>query len=489
MMRSEKGFTVIEVMIAAVIMIVGVLGVFAALDSARVLSTVGERQTTIAHRAQQELERLQAMPYKSLAMTVAPPAASGCPTPLTPQYPTSPNCYVSGGNYSYDRNDTSKTEPLVIDTTNGTITPNGSGSGCTDGCTSKWTDGNYSGEVFDFVSWASDANCTGGTICPAGSDYKRVTVVVTLSGAAATHPSKPLLASTFEANPDALPTGAPSNSAQNPLQNINTQCGGLTCNQALNGTAVDYYLTDSGYSSSYTPPTVSNALHGTTVTLCGLGPSCAPTPDQLITTRPTTGGALPPCFSTDKGCVTTSGGGGTTPCNGGTAAADGNGNCSTGMVLTHPTSDSSSCGSPPSDNTKSHTWVTPTVPVGTSVNLTGAGGMTLYMQSTSGVAVNVLVCAGVYIQPTGLLGTLVNLLPPHVTQIGASVGANATVSAAVPTPVSFGFNLGSAATLSSTALNQVKLQVVVWLAASAGTDVGLVYDHPYASSQLTVIEQ
>ena len=100
-----------------------------------------------------------------------------------------------------------------------------------------------------------------------------------------------------------------------------------------------------------------------------------------------------------------------------------------------------------------------------------------------------MLCAALYAQPTGLLGTLVNLLPPHVTQIGATVSVNAAVAAAVPTPVSFGFNLGGATALSSTVLSQLRIQLVVWLAASAGTDVGIVYDHPYASSQLSLVEQ
>ena len=262
-LAAADGFTVIEVLVASVILIVGVLGVFGALDSARVLALVSERQTSLAHRAQQELERLQSMPYAAVAMTAAPPAASGCPSPLSAVYPTSPDCYVNGGALVYDRADTSKTEPLAIDATAGTITPNGTGTGCTDGCTATWTDGRLSGEIFDFVSWTSDPNCASGAICSASNDYKRVTVVVTLAGAK--EPSQPTLVSTLMANPDALPTGAPANSAQNPLQGPTTQCGGSTCNQALNGTAVDMYLTDSPAGGSYGPPTVGNTLHQTLV--------------------------------------------------------------------------------------------------------------------------------------------------------------------------------------------------------------------------------
>lgn len=55
MIRRQEGFTVIEVVIAAMILLVGVLGLFGSLSVSQKLSLVGERQTSLAHRAQQEL--------------------------------------------------------------------------------------------------------------------------------------------------------------------------------------------------------------------------------------------------------------------------------------------------------------------------------------------------------------------------------------------------------------------------------------------------
>ncbi len=103
MIRRQEGFTVIEVVIAAMILLVGVLGLFGSLSVSQKLSLVGERQTSLAHRAQQELERLQSMPFQQLAMTVSAPTPSGCPNPLTAAYPTSPDCYAANGSFSYDR--------------------------------------------------------------------------------------------------------------------------------------------------------------------------------------------------------------------------------------------------------------------------------------------------------------------------------------------------------------------------------------------------
>jgi type II secretory pathway pseudopilin PulG len=465
-MHRERGFTIVEVAVAATLLIVGIIGALAVFDSGRLLSLVSERQTSVAHRAQQELERVQGLPYKEVAMTAAPSPATGCPSPLTPAYPTSPDCYVSAGSYMYDRDDTSKSEPLTIDATNGTITPNASGSGCSDGCTGTWSDGRLSGEIFTFVSWTSDPNCSSGSICPASNDYKRVTVVVTLAGVR--HPTPPVIVSGLIADPDATPAGAPSNSQQNPLQSPNTQCGGGSCNQDLNGSPLTYYLTDTAYTDSYQPPTAANTLHQTeTNWSCGSG-TCAPVPDEMITSTPTTAGSFPPCFSTDIGCVSSAG-------------------SSTGLLLKHPASDSSSCGSPPSDNTMAHLWVTSAIPAGTTVNLTGGGGMTGYLQSAGGTAVNVTLCLAVYnVAASSLANTSGDL---RQTPIGSPVSVTTQAAAGSPSPASFGFNLGQAVSIASTSSDQPRLGFAIWLAASAGTDVALVYDHPSFSSQVTLIEQ
>jgi Tfp pilus assembly protein PilV len=466
-MRREQGFTVIEVLVAALVLVVGILGLFMAFSAAGHLTLVAERQASMAHRGQQEVERLQSLTYKQLAMTATPSVPAGCPSPLTAQYPTSPDCFVSNGSppaFKYDRTNTSNSEALVIDTANGTVTPNA--SGCTDGCTGTWTDGHFSGEIFDFITSTSDPNCSSGSICPATSDYKRVTVIVTVNGAA--HPAQPLLTSTIIADPDAIPVGAPSNSNQNPLQDPSTQCGGRSCNQALNGTASDYYLTDSPYSSpSYSAPTASHALHQT---LTSCGSNCNAAPDQLITTVPPSSASSPLCYSNDLGCA---------PANG----------YPTGLLLKHPNSDSSSCGSPPVDNTKSHAWVTAPIPGGTSLALTGAGGMTLYLESGNGSPVNAVVCASFFSLPNSQLGTSTTLLPPNATQIGGTVSTNARVGAGVPTPVSAGFNLGGASTLTSTSADPLRIEVVVWLGASSGTDITLSYDDQHFPSQLTLIHQ
>jgi hypothetical protein len=92
---------------------------------------------------------------------------------------------------------------------------------------------------------------------------------------------------------------------------------------------------------------------------------------------------------------------------------------------------------------------------------------------------------GLYIIPGGLLGTLAgNLLSQP---IGAAASATVTATAGVPTPVSFSFNVGQAAAVTSTVLNVARIEVVVWVATSASTNVAFVYDQAQFASQFTLM--
>ncbi|MEA2161488.1 MAG: hypothetical protein QOD66_3868 [Solirubrobacteraceae bacterium] len=489
---DQDGFTIIEVLVATMIMIVGVLTAMQALDASRKLTLVAERQTTIAHRAQLELERVKSLPYNQIGLsgtsaswsstagdyTYVGSSGASCPASPAGSAPTYQPDHSTGGSAA--------TESLVIKgcsyTLGGTSTPFTTG---TVAPVTAWTDGTLSGNVYDFVTWTSDPTCsqttTSGSICATSNDYKRVTIVVTMNGA--THPSNPAVVAGFVANPSDAPTGAPANSQQNPLSSPTTSCVNgsgqtVSCSNTVSGTPLQYFPTDCSYTSGScgTPTCAGHSLHNTIASVL-LNP---PAPDLLRTTLPTgactdvSGNPTPPCFGLDLGCAGGTGGGGT-----GTGGGIGGG----GVPL-KPTGNAT-CGTPPTDNTKTHSWVTPQVPVGTTVNLNGTGSMTAYLESTSGVSVSATVCVGLYIIPGGLLGTLAgNLLSQP---IGAAASATVTATAGVPTPVSFSFNVGQAAAVTSTVLNVARIEVVVWVATSASTNVAFVYDQAQFASQFTLM--
>ncbi len=506
MIKHEDGFTLVEVMVAASILIAGVLTALLGMGAARKLTLVSERRTSIIQRAQLELERVKSLPYNEVALTG--PSAQWSTTPTDYTYVGAPagSCPPGGGaapTYQPDHfpGGSAATENLVV---NGcTYTISGTATTVSSGVLSPvqdWTDGRLSGSIYDFVTWTADPTCsqttTAGSDCATNNDYKRVTIVVTLTGA--DHPSHPVVVSGYLPDPN-------QNSSQNLLNSPNTKCLNSTgqtisCSNSLTGTPHQYFPCDTSYSagSCGAPACTGNNLHDTLAAI-GLTP---PAPDLLGSSLPTgactTGGGTGTTSTTTTPTTTT-----TTPTTTTTTptttptpvtpcyALDLQAGCQgatippTGGLPIPPTG--TSCGSsPPADNTKSHSWVTPGIPAGTTLNLNGAGSMTAYLMSGSGAAVNVSLCLGLYVVPGGILGSLTgNLL---AQPIGAAVSANVTAQAGVPTPVSFNFNVGSANSIvGGGILGLPRVEVVVWLAAAAGTNVSLAYDQTQFASQFTLV--
>ena len=186
---AEDGFMMIEVLVAALVLTIGIIGLIGAFDSSRKLTLLSERRTSLAHRGQQEIERLLAVPYSELAMN---------PTPTHSAETTNPDYYVSASNYQWDPSSGS-TEPLV--TGPACESPPQEGCGGVSGTPAPWTDGRLSGYVYDFVTWHTDGHC--GALCPAEKNYKRVTVVVTVTVPANTHSVAPFRLSAFVPDPAA----------------------------------------------------------------------------------------------------------------------------------------------------------------------------------------------------------------------------------------------------------------------------------------------
>jgi hypothetical protein len=466
MMRRDGGFTIVEVLVAALVLTLAVIAMIGALDASRVLTTVGERHTLMAHRAQRELERVAALPYAQVAMTAAP-------SPSTDRQ--NPNYYVAAGppaTFQWDRNTASTAEPFAIDSA-GAFTPSTEAAAqpcpaATNPC--KWTDGLQSGYVYDFVTWHYDSVCNNGSVCPAQNDYKRVTVVVTLTGAS--HPSMPALVSTLVSDTHAQPAGYVANGVQNPLQAPSTQCQNAQgvqapCANALPGNAQTWFLHDTDATTSTARQAITGD-HPTHPVLAPTDPLCStagigcPKPDLMGPTpppTPTTPPAIPPPknYSNEITGVTYAG----------------------GKLLHRDTA----CATAPSttDNTKGAVWVSNQLTANTV--LTGDGGMTLHTQTANGVSATVALCIAIYDYPPNIL----NLVQAPPVQLGVVAYTSAQAPTA-PTPLSFSFNfLGTGVT--KTVLTGHRIGVRVWVAASAASDAALIYDHPKYASALQLNTQ
>ncbi len=149
---------------------VGVVGLIATFDGARKLTLVSERQTSAAHRAQWEMEKLQAEPYGELAMISAP---SHSTESTNPDYYVNASCAAGegAGCYAPNAEKTSEEEIIVyghgktcgggVETECGLVAASPSGKSCSENPigSCEWKDGLISGAVYDFVTWHSDVVC------------------------------------------------------------------------------------------------------------------------------------------------------------------------------------------------------------------------------------------------------------------------------------------------------------------------------------------
>lgn len=94
---EEAGFTLIELMSAMLVTVIGVVALITTLDSSRELIGFSERKESAVHVAQRELEQIQSLPYEDIALN-APPAA--CASPCDEN---EPGFYVTGAWYRWNQ--------------------------------------------------------------------------------------------------------------------------------------------------------------------------------------------------------------------------------------------------------------------------------------------------------------------------------------------------------------------------------------------------
>jgi hypothetical protein len=163
--HGEAGLTIIEVVVAAVVLAMGAMATFGILASAAKNSQRAKATQVALDLAQEEMERLRAVPYDNLAI-------SHLPTPSTSVL--SPDYRVVGSDFALQRSPVGESEPLVV--TESGFSPK-----------SEFVSGNPSaggvtGTMYRYVVWRNDESCPEEE-CPGSQDYKQVVVAV--------QPSKP----------------------------------------------------------------------------------------------------------------------------------------------------------------------------------------------------------------------------------------------------------------------------------------------------------
>jgi hypothetical protein len=428
--RSEDGFTMVELMAAVLVTATAVIALVGSLDFSRDMTNASEVRQAAVHRAEREMEQLQALSFKQLAHSSS--GGFGALGDLSSRVSQSGSDWL----FKYDRGDTSKSEPLAVGA-EGTVA-----AGPT-----AFDDGRFSGTVHRFVTWTNDETCAGlvsSPLCPNSRNYKRVTIVVTINGF---NKTRPVWFSGIISDPD----DGPLDAVTSPLTECKDNLGNVReCVNSLGDLVRSYFLTDTPASSDIRQLiTASHATHPTlaAVGLCtpliSLG---CPTPDLLSDEPPPllTGGILPTLFKYSTDLV---------------------GGYLGGRILRRDTT----CSGTPStsDNTKGGFWATPQVP---SRVLNGKGGATLYTHTVDNMTASGTVCIAVYDVPPSILNLIA--LPP--TELGR-VSYSLSNWPKQPTQISFPFTYR---TSNYTVPANHRIGVRIWVSSASGSDLVIVYDHP-----------
>jgi prepilin-type N-terminal cleavage/methylation domain-containing protein len=183
----QDGFTIVEVLVASLVLAVGVVSLVGTFDPARRLGTRAELHQVASARAEEELNRVTSLAFKNIALKEAPTVNKGAttndPTYFISSGPCEYKAPVSTPCYQWDWSSSSSIEALDVDATNGDATHSNPFTWTTSVSTSNETI-RIHGSTYRFITWVNDKGCksTVAAACEGQNDYKRVTVAVTISG-------------------------------------------------------------------------------------------------------------------------------------------------------------------------------------------------------------------------------------------------------------------------------------------------------------------
>jgi prepilin-type N-terminal cleavage/methylation domain-containing protein len=263
--ENEAGFTIVEVLVAIVIVSIASLTTFTLMSAATRNAQRAEASQVALEYAEQELELLRSMEDKNLALTAAPSSSANV---------NSPNRRVLNGTYALNRRPLGNYRNLVVN--GGSLYGGGHVAGGTvNPGPTAFTSGDVSGRVYRYIVWRNDEKCSEAS-CPGKQDYKQIVVAVRLNtpGNQAAERGYVEVQSNF-INPT-------DNKESDPLPGANGKVI----------TAQQFFFTDTSCSASGTTtrqePTANHLLHNTLGT-CASGLHTGTTkgaPDALLLGSP-----------------------------------------------------------------------------------------------------------------------------------------------------------------------------------------------------------
>jgi type II secretory pathway pseudopilin PulG len=158
--RDETGLTMIEVMVATIVLVMGAMATFGILTVATKNAQRAKASQTVLHLAQEEMERMRSLPYGELEISSPEPSSN----------PKDPNSRISAATFALQKSPLGEFEPLVIDDAEGLSPESPFNVGSPEG-------GGVSGTVYRYVVWRNDDGCPE-TQCPGDDDYKQLVIAV-----------------------------------------------------------------------------------------------------------------------------------------------------------------------------------------------------------------------------------------------------------------------------------------------------------------------
>lgn len=298
--RGEEGFTLIEVLIATVVLALAALAIFGTLSAATRNAQRAQATQVALDQAQEEMERLHALSYSELALTVTPEHAASS---------LNPNFRVRGREFAVRREPLSEYGEMVVN--NGSLY---AGGAIEDGVIKpgpiSFEDGNVSGKIYRYVVWRNDPTCPESEVgtedfCPGKQDYKQLIVAVKLNKPVAqaaetnyvevqSQVANPELQAQRSTQGEDPGKGGGGNTKAEEEQREKEELEDETSKQSTGKavTAQQFFLSDTPCSASGTTtrqPIIGDHLLHNTLGVCANGPQVEKTmgaPDALLRDAP-----------------------------------------------------------------------------------------------------------------------------------------------------------------------------------------------------------
>jgi prepilin-type N-terminal cleavage/methylation domain-containing protein len=201
--QSQAGFSLVELLVAVLILMAGTLAAVNVFASSKALSFATQRHEVAIHMAQGELERLHGLPYTQVGLSRAPDSSARLES-------NSNNVGFYNGSTTTDSSSftvksafgasPALSEHLVLLDSDPT--------GSVDPGPSAFSVGKVSGKVYRYITWRSEAcgsDSAGRQYCPGTRNTKRLLVAVKMDAPDRHGPNKPVWVASIAIDPDSQP--------------------------------------------------------------------------------------------------------------------------------------------------------------------------------------------------------------------------------------------------------------------------------------------